>query len=157
MIRSAKEQQDFVQHMKRYLYMYVLLTGVAHIHTHAHEKNFRLIHFIFRYLPNAGYEVGDTSRYRGEGAQVEACLIATKNWHRGDEIRLCTGTIACLEPEDDAQLEKKNRDFSIMWSTRKGCSCLFLGPARFVNVSKQTMGERRHSCFADEVLLYFFK
>ncbi|ORZ01801.1 hypothetical protein BCR43DRAFT_487530 [Syncephalastrum racemosum] len=106
MIRSAKEQQDFVQHMKRYLYMY---------------------------LPNAGYEVGDTSRYRGEGAQVEACLIATKKWSRGDEIRLCTGTIACLEPEDDAQLEKKNRDFSIMWSTRKGCSCLFLGPARFVN------------------------
>lgn len=88
-------------------------------------------------MPNAGYEVGDTKRYsggiNGNGRKIEACLVATKDWHIGDEMRLLTGMIACLDPKDDAELKKGNRDFSVMWSTRKNCSCLFLGPARFAN------------------------
>lgn len=84
-------------------------------------------------MPNAGYEVGDTRRYGGNGRRVEACLVATKDWHVGDEMLLLTGMIACLDPKDDAELKKGNRDFSVMWSTRKNCSCLFLGPARFAN------------------------
>ncbi|KAG2231294.1 hypothetical protein INT48_006405 [Thamnidium elegans] len=88
---------------------------------------------LLAYMPNAGYEVGDTRRYCGSGRRVEACLVATKDWHVGDEMRLLTGMIACLDPKDDAELKKGNRDFSVMWSTRKNCSCLFLGPARFAN------------------------
>lgn len=84
-------------------------------------------------MPNAGYEVGDTRRYGSNGRRVEACLVATKDWQVGDEMRLLTGMIACLDPKDDAELKKGNRDFSVMWSTRKNCSCLFLGPARFAN------------------------
>ncbi|KAF7722179.1 hypothetical protein EC973_003559 [Apophysomyces ossiformis] len=106
--KSPKQQQEFVQHMKRYLCMY---------------------------MPKAGFEIGDTRRYSGTSSRVEACVIATKDWHVGDEMRLCTGVIACLEPSQDMELRKSNRDFSIMWSTRKGCSCLFLGPARFVNLA----------------------
>ncbi|KAI7906010.1 uncharacterized protein BX663DRAFT_498502 [Cokeromyces recurvatus] len=105
-LKSQKQIQEFIQHMKRYLYMY---------------------------MPNAGYEIGDTRRYCNNGRKVEACLIATKNWNVGDEMRLLTGMIACLDPKDDAELKKGNRDFSVMWSTRKNCSCLFLGPARFAN------------------------
>ncbi|KAI9350432.1 hypothetical protein BD770DRAFT_394492 [Pilaira anomala] len=105
-LKNQKQIQEFIQHMKRYLYMY---------------------------MPNAGYEVGDTRRYGGNGRRVEACLVATKDWHVGDEMRLLTGMIACLDPKDDAELKKGNRDFSVMWSTRKNCSCLFLGPARFAN------------------------
>ncbi|KAG2214444.1 hypothetical protein INT47_001000 [Mucor saturninus] len=105
-VKNPKQVQEFIQHMKRYLYMY---------------------------MPNAGYEVGDTRRYGGNGRRVEACLVATKDWHVGDEMRLLTGMIACLDPKDDAELKKGNRDFSVMWSTRKNCSCLFLGPARFAN------------------------
>ncbi|OBZ91673.1 hypothetical protein A0J61_00251 [Choanephora cucurbitarum] len=104
--KNQRQVQEFVQHMKRYLYMY---------------------------MPNAGYEIGDTRRYGGHGRRVEACLVATKDWHVGDEMRLLTGMIACLDPKDDAELKKGNRDFSVMWSTRKNCSCLFLGPARFAN------------------------
>jgi hypothetical protein len=88
-------------------------------------------------MPNAGYEVGDTKRYSSSlstgGRRIEACLVATKDWKVGDEMRLLTGMIACLDPKDDAELKKGNRDFSVMWSTRKNCSCLFLGPARFAN------------------------
>lgn len=82
-------------------------------------------------MPNAGYEVADTKRYSER--KLEACLIATKNWHVGDEIKLLTGVIATLDPKDDAELKKGNRDFSVMWSSRKKCTCLFLGPARFAN------------------------
>ncbi|KAI9321416.1 hypothetical protein BX666DRAFT_1850068, partial [Dichotomocladium elegans] len=84
-------------------------------------------------LPNAGFEISDTRRYKDHGRRVEACLVATKDWHVGDEIRACTGMIANLDPMEDAELRQGKRDFSVMWSQRKGCSCLFLGPARFVN------------------------
>jgi hypothetical protein len=56
-------------------------------------------------MPNAGYEISDTKRYSEK--KVEACLIATKDWQRGDEISLLSGII--LSPT------------------------LFLGPARFAN------------------------
>jgi len=103
--KTPKQHQEFVQHMKRYLSMY---------------------------LPNAGYEISETKRY-STSKRTEACVIATKDWSVGDELRLCTGAIACLNPKEDAELKQGQRDFSVMYSTRKGCSCLFLGPARFFN------------------------
>ncbi|KAJ3193023.1 hypothetical protein HK101_005574 [Irineochytrium annulatum] len=94
---------DFRDHMKRYLAMY---------------------------LPNAGFEIGRTERYKNSG-KVEACIISTREWKPGDEIRSCSGVIAELTEQDESFLV--NRDFSVMFSTRKSCMCLFLGPARFVN------------------------
>ncbi|KAI8081709.1 uncharacterized protein BX664DRAFT_380687 [Halteromyces radiatus] len=90
----------------------------------AHMKRYLLM-----YLPNAGFEISDTLRYNG----VEACVISTKVWVVGDEIRNCVGMIACLNPEDDAELKKSKRDFSVMYSQRRDSNCLFLGPARFMN------------------------
>ncbi|KAH8555910.1 hypothetical protein BGW37DRAFT_152291 [Umbelopsis sp. PMI_123] len=103
--KTPRQHQEFVQHMKRYLSMY---------------------------LPNAGYEISETKRY-STTKRTEACVIATKDWSVGDELRLCTGAIATLNAKDDAELKQDQRDFSVMYSTRKGCSCLFLGPARFFN------------------------
>jgi hypothetical protein len=82
------------------------------------------------YLSGAGYEIARTDRYKNSG-KVEACILSTRQWKAGDEIRCCTGVIAELTEEDEEYLA--NRDFSVMFSTRKGCMCLFLGPARFVN------------------------
>jgi hypothetical protein len=65
---------------------------------------------------------------------MEACIVATKDWTAGEQVRYCLGSIAELSEEDDAKLKKEGRDFSVMVSTRKKCSCLFLGPARFMNV-----------------------
>ncbi|KAI8338369.1 hypothetical protein BC941DRAFT_422686 [Chlamydoabsidia padenii] len=84
-------------------------------------------------MPNAGFEIADTRRYGGAGRHVEACVSVTKDWKTGDEMRLCTGIIAHMEPHQEHELKKGNRDISVMWSTRKQCNCLFLGPARFVN------------------------
>lgn len=89
-------------------------------------------------MPNAGYEIADTKRYGGAGRRVEACVMVTKDWNFGDELRLCTGMIAHLDSRQERDLKKassNNRDISVMWSSRKQCHCLFLGPARFVNVS----------------------
>ncbi|KAJ3335299.1 hypothetical protein HDU83_000401, partial [Entophlyctis luteolus] len=101
--RSDEQILDFREHMKRYFSMY---------------------------LPSAGFEIARTYRYKSSG-KIEACIIASKKWRPGDEIRHCTGYIAELTDQDEAHLS--TRDFSVMYSTRKGCMCLFLGPARFVN------------------------
>lgn len=83
-------------------------------------------------MPNAGYEVSDTRRYTGAS---EACIIATKDWAQGEKLKTCPGMIATLNPEEEARLRNSDLDFSIMYSTRKKMPCLFLGPARFMNVS----------------------
>lgn len=80
----------------------------------------------------AGFEVARTDRY--SSGKEEVCVRATKQWHTGDEIRLCSGYVARLSPEEEAHLtDVSQRDFSVMFSTRKESNCLFLGPARFVN------------------------
>ena len=82
------------------------------------------------YLPNAGFEINRTLRYSCSG-KAEAKLVATQDWNPGDQIKACTGVIAELTREDELAL--KNRDFSVMYSTKKKCMYLLLGPARFVN------------------------
>lgn len=85
------------------------------------------------YLPGAGFEISQTHRY-GFSNKAEACVIATRPWNCGDEIKYCAGTMAILTEAEEAELERGTRDFSVMKTSRKG-TCLFLGPARFVNVS----------------------
>ena len=82
------------------------------------------------YLPTAGYEISRTTRY-STSEKVEARIVATKDYGIGDEIRACVGVMAELTQREEKAL--KNRDFSVMYSTKKKCMCLFLGPARFVN------------------------
>lgn len=98
-------------------------------HTHVYLCN--------RYMPSAGYELSDTRRYyKHQDRRVpQPCLVATKDWHVGQELRFCTGTLTSLKPKESAQLCKNRRDVGVVWSPRKGCSCVFLGPARFINVS----------------------
>ncbi|PKY19287.1 hypothetical protein RhiirB3_432319 [Rhizophagus irregularis] len=103
---TTENEREFISHANRYFEMY---------------------------LPNAGCEIAETPRYSGSDKR-EACIIATKKWQVGDEIKYCTGVLVPITSEEERALEG-GRDFSIMWSTRKDCMCLLLGPARFVNVS----------------------
>ncbi|KAI9203927.1 uncharacterized protein BJ171DRAFT_424603 [Polychytrium aggregatum] len=82
------------------------------------------------YLPSAGFEISHTKRYKSTG-KVEGCIITTKDWKEGDEIRQLTGVIVELTDADEEILA--HRDFSVMYVSRKRANCLFLGPARFVN------------------------
>ncbi|KAI9011739.1 hypothetical protein DFJ74DRAFT_684471 [Hyaloraphidium curvatum] len=86
--------------------------------------------YLAMYLPSAGYEISRTYRYTSSG-KAEACIVATRKWQPGDEMHFCCGLIAELTDEEEQWL--KDRDFSVMFSVKANCMCLFLGPARFVN------------------------
>lgn len=85
-----------------------------------------------RYLPDAGYELSDTRRYTGSS---EARINATKDWVPGEKLRTCRGVLATMAEEEENTLRDAHLDFSIMYATRK-TPCLFLGPARFMDVSE---------------------
>ena len=85
--------------------------------------------YLHMYHPNAGIEIDRTFRYNSD--KVEACLLATKVFQPGTDLKHLTGVVATLTSEEEIQLE--NRDFSIMFSLARKCMCLFTGPARFIN------------------------
>ncbi|KAF9145509.1 Histone-lysine N-methyltransferase set9 [Mortierella sp. GBA39] len=105
MITKEKEIQDFGTHARRYLSIY---------------------------LPSAGFEISQTDRYSAVTNKSEACVIANRSFEAGDELRYCAGTIANLTEQEEKDLETKTSDFSVIKTSRRG-TCLFLGPARFVN------------------------
>ncbi|KAJ3187808.1 Histone-lysine N-methyltransferase set9 [Gaertneriomyces sp. JEL0708] len=92
--RTSKQLDDFKVHAKRYLAMY---------------------------HPSAGFEVAQTQRYKTSG-KVEACLIATRDFKSGDEIRHCTGVMANLSEQEEEYL--LNCDFSVIYSSKRGWTSL---------------------------------
>ncbi|KAI8323684.1 SET domain-containing protein, partial [Martensiomyces pterosporus] len=85
------------------------------------------------YLPEAGYEIGQTDRYKVVTGRREAKIVATKRYTLGMVINLCSGSVAKLGDLEIQRMEKEGADFSVMWWSKKKSMCLFLGPARFVN------------------------
>ncbi|KAJ2808275.1 histone lysine methyltransferase Set9 [Coemansia guatemalensis] len=85
------------------------------------------------YLPEAGYEIVQTGRYRAVTGQNEARVVATKRYTLGMVISLCSGSVAKLSDPEIKRMEHESADFSVMWWSKKKSMCLFLGPARFVN------------------------
>lgn len=74
-----------------------------------------------------------TSR-RDPASFIEVGVFATRNFKKGEVINLRGGIADLTEEEDDEmRLSGGRSDFSVLWSERKNCFCLLLGPARFVN------------------------
>ncbi|KAJ2490340.1 histone lysine methyltransferase Set9 [Coemansia sp. RSA 2050] len=85
------------------------------------------------YLPEAGYEIALTDRYKVVTKQSEARVVATKRYTLGMVISLCSGSVAKLSESEIQRMEQESADFSVMWWSKKKSMYLFLGPARFVN------------------------
>jgi histone-lysine N-methyltransferase SUV420H len=83
------------------------------------------------YSTDCAWEVSTTNRYTI--VTYEAAVTARRRIKQGDKVKHLVGTLVPLTSEESADLDMTNRNFSIVVSSRKKNSSIFLGPARFAN------------------------
>lgn len=103
-LKTDKEKDDFRKHLRRYAQIY---------------------------LPDCPFEVSTTNRYTI--VTYEAAVTARRFIKRGESIKYLSGIQVVITPQEEEEMTKRKKDFSIVVSSRNKCASLFMGPARFAN------------------------
>lgn len=95
-------------------------------------------------MPSGSIEIAQTTRYSKWTGKNELCILAMRPMKKDFIIQELKGSMADLTDEEDRELKRTGprndggprRDFSVIHSKQLKKNHLFLGPARFVNVSR---------------------
>lgn len=125
-----------VRHVRFSASSHIFTQLMSHHHSHASR-------YLELYNPNGSIEIAQTSRYSKWTGKNELCILATRAMQPGFLIAELKGSMADLTEEEDRELKRTGprndggtrRDFSVIHSKQLKKNHLFLGPARFVNVS----------------------
>ena len=92
-----------------------------------------VIKFLHLFDPSTGIGIRECTRYSAEDRRGGK-IVATRTWQKHERIENLIGCIAELNAEEECSLLKPGvNDFSVMYSCRKKCSQLWLGPGAYIN------------------------
>ncbi|CAB3411271.1 unnamed protein product [Caenorhabditis bovis] len=134
-MRNFRDDHDFSRAIAAVLKLRSITAFLAQ-HTFVKQIEFRdhIVRFLNMFCDElSGFTIRRCDRYSAEN-NIGAKLVATKHWCRGDKIeRLCGVICAMNNDEENEILVAGVNDFSVMFSTRKRCAQLWLGPGAYIN------------------------
>ena len=101
---------------------------------HDYKREDFLSHFrryVDMWRTECPFEINTTNRYTK--LHDEASVTARKVIGQGEVIKYMSGTLVEITMEEEAELRRAKRDFSVVFMSRKKRHKMFLGPARFAN------------------------